>query len=128
VFGANLPRQTEIHFGADVTGVALHPALIVYRRPGRKVCLGSEDNGGVRVDFLCRPRRARDPGHGERRRDVVHRPEAELGATIPIVADIGRYADVGPAAAVEVIDAGAEDRRPAIGSEAACRIVPVPAR
>src|SRR5262249_58168058 len=35
------PRQAEIHLGADVAGIALHPALIVDRLPGREVCLGS---------------------------------------------------------------------------------------
>src|SRR5207249_5959082 len=46
--------------------------------------------------------------------DVVRRPGAELPATVPIVADVGRHADVRPAAAVEIIDARAEDRGPAV--------------
>src|SRR5206468_3385457 len=45
---------------------------------------------------------------------VVRRPGAELPATVPIVADVGRHADVRPAAAVEIIDARAEDRGPAV--------------
>src|SRR5262249_61074455 len=55
------PRQPELQLGAEISGIALHPTLIVHGRTVREGLLGSEDDRRVRVDLLGRPCRAGDP-------------------------------------------------------------------
>src|SRR5262249_55986723 len=60
-------------------------------------------------------RRARDPVERQRRREVVRRPEAERGPTVAVVSEVGRHALAGTAAAVEIVDPGANEARAPAG-------------
>src|SRR5207244_8347765 len=100
------PRQPEIQLGAEISGIALHPALIVHGRAVRVGLLGSEDDRRVRVDLLRRPCRARDPIERERLREAVRCPEAERGPTEAVVSDVGRHALARTAPTGEIVVTG----------------------
>src|SRR5436309_15254037 len=76
------PLEPDIRLGTKVAGVAFREALAVYRRPAT----GRVDTR-VDVDLLGRPRRADGQEHAERRREGVRPSEAQLAATVTVVAD-----------------------------------------
>src|SRR5437773_778633 len=81
------PREPKVRLGPDVAGVALDPALLVYRRPADRACSQTGASPRVGVDLLRRPRRTGDAPHGERWRDVVRGPEGGSRGAVPVVPD-----------------------------------------
>src|SRR5439155_3041378 len=105
------PREPKVRLGPDVAGVALDPALVVYRRPADRARPQTRRGARVGVDLLRRPRRTGDAPYGERWRDVVRAPEGESRGAVPVVPD--EAALVGQQRTVEVINSAAQDPAPA---------------
>src|SRR5437773_4900958 len=105
------PRDPKVRLGPDVAGVALDPALVVYRRPADRARPQTRRGARVGVDLLRRPRRTGDAPYGERWRDVVRAPEGESRGAVPVVPDAAGL--VGQQRTVEVINSAAQDPAPA---------------
>src|SRR5947199_6585357 len=101
------PPEPDIRLGTDVAGVAFCEALTIYRGPAT----GRVDTR-VDVDLLGRRRRVDGQEHAERWGEGVRPSEAQLGATVTIVANEATRLGHDRTAGSVVLVAQADDRAP----------------
>src|SRR5438309_3470515 len=111
------PGEPTVDLSTDVAGITRDKALVAHRDSGRAPGRARRDVEGrtprIRVYLLCRTRRGDNSVEAKGWRDAVRRTAGGLHALVARVADVGVHTLVRPAAAVEVVDAEAEDPEPA---------------